>query len=292
MLNIIKYQLLNRLQTFRVAAPIVAGLNLLLSVIIAVQFAAGSSTAANTPGFFGFIGFLAIVSAVFVPLAHFFTGSSGHITEILKKDTGYLIMTLPKNGAQILGGRMLAGLIEFLAYLLVSFFSLMLSFVTISLTFIRGNMGITSAADFWNYLQSTVFGNLPMILKLLVMIVLNFAVIGSLISFAVIASASLVRNRKAATVLSVIGALFVFNRLSALGTFIGERFAPNARIALSFRNFQMNASNGVLQFNNAMNGNGMRGDIELNLVSALFMLCAAAGLFALSSLLLEKKLEV
>lgn len=130
---------------------------------------------------------LGSTSAVVIPFIVFFAANCGHIYELLYRNTGYLVLSVPRTGAEILGGRMIAGFVEFVAYAIPAFLFLNLN---INILASKASSQMLQFQDFFITL------NVLELLKVVGIGTVYFAIIGSVISFAAIASASIIKKRK------------------------------------------------------------------------------------------------
>lgn len=283
MKEIIKYQLMDRWQKFRIAGGVMAALNLIAFVLLLASGISGSSTG-SAGGFWLVLGTLA---SIFIPLAHYFTAGSGHMHEILYRNINYLVLSVPRSGAQILGGRMIAGLIEFLAYAILAIALLSVNFSLIAVASLRSAQSMSFFEAFGLLMQNFD----PRILREISIAgalgLAYFFLIGSVFSFATIASSALVKNRRIAGILTFIGAIFLFVQIGRLGDWLNSTVPAFKPLVFNMTDLNVDGMHTGISVSGIMPPT-----IQIRLVTLTLLLAVAAGLFFLTSRLIDRKVEV
>ncbi len=279
MYEIIKYQLKNRKSTILFLLAVFSGLNLIAWVLEAVKILNGDFLHVANPGFWIPV---AIAVQGITTVVMFFQCSSGHSKDLLYKDTSYLLLTVPRRGWEILGGRFVAGLVEFAAYavpvgIFMSVHAAMGAWAT------GRGVSFFGALAFM-YRQAFVVNLVPM-LQMVLLAVLGFLATGFILTFATVASRSLVKNRRAATALSIGLFVLVSNWAMRLGSFVSDRFRWYFPVRLSLEG---SFGAGRLSFEGAPVSN----TFNVPIAAVLLMCLLATALFAAASWLMEKKVEV
>jgi len=199
------------------------------------------------------------------------------------------MLTIPRRGWEILGGRLIAGLAEFLAIAVPAFVMM-----SVHLAFIGAYAG-PGGLGFWGFL-SQIYGRIfvanpaPTALALLLALCV-FVTAGVALTFAAIASRSFVRNRGLATAAIIAIFVFVSHRVSDLGIKLSERLGWFVRLPIAVPEFSMRGSafgsGGVSQ-----SFAGSAQQLAIPVAPFLCFLAVAAALFALSAWLLERKVEL
>lgn len=121
--HIFTYELRRRAKMMIMFASVIVGMtviSMILSAIFKLDLITMYRWGANkVPAFAVIWWVLTVIAMYFVGIAMFFTCCNGHINEMLFKDTNYLILTIPLPAWKIILGRWLAGLVEYVAYLLL-----------------------------------------------------------------------------------------------------------------------------------------------------------------------------
>ncbi len=225
MLSIIKYQLRNRRNAFLLKGGILLGLHLVVWTLEAREILAGTYSLTPSAGFWLFV---TGVYTVLLTIATFLTCASGHASDLLYKDTGYLMLAVPRRGWQILGGRFVAGFVEFFAYALLA---LACVFIHAAMVITLKSAGTAGFGESLRFVASRVFGaNLAALGKFLLILLSAYASLGMSLTFAFVLSRSFVRNRA----LSIAGAAAVFVVLVNATTFLGSALALRLDWSLTF----------------------------------------------------------
>ena len=281
MLQIIKYQLMDRKNGILLTGGIITLFNLIAFTVETLALVTGK------PGFTTGGTFwvpISIAITVIMTTVMFFICGSGHVKQLLYKDTNYLMLTLPRHGWEILGGRFIAGLAEFLIYgLLSALFLTVHAVFGIALAGMDG-MNFTQAFAFV-YRQLIGFNFIPLV-QCAFILLFNFTWIGIFLTFAVVASRSLVKNKGIATIIAVIVFITVINWSVKLGTSLSEKLNWYSRIR-----FMGNTSELSLMFPN-LTILPRQNEMGVALVPFLIFGLIATALFAAASWLMEEKVEV
>lgn len=282
MREVIIYQLKNRKNTILFLLAVFGVLNLIAWALEAIKIMNGDFLRiANT----GFWIPLAIMAQTVTTIVMFFTCSSGHAKSLLYKDTSYLWLTVPRRGWEILGGRFIAGAIEFAAYAIpVAFF---MSVHAAMGGWASGNYGFFESLA---YMYRQVFVvNAPALLQITLLAAFAFVTTGFILTFAIVASRSLVKNRGAATALTITLFVLVSNWTMKLGSFVSDRFGWIMPIRLSIESPMIM---GKFDGSVTINGSPVTNSIDVPVAAVLLMCVLAAALFAVASWLMEEKVEV
>ncbi len=219
-------------------------------------------------------------------LVMFFLCGAGHVDALLYKDTSYLMLTIPRRGWQILGGRFIAGLIEFLIYAVTA--GVLLS-IHLAIGLLMGeNPGFTNffTALGTSYYQVFIV-NAEAVITLTLVILSVYASSGILLTTVTVASRTLVKNKGISTAIGVALFVIVTNWILKFATFLGTTL--DLAIPVRFR--LENA--GPFRIADAIHtGTITSKTFEIPLAPFILFLLLAAALFALSSWLLEKKVEL
>ena len=225
MLSIIKYQLRNRRNPFLLKGGVLLALNAIVWTLEAREILAGTYSLEASTGFWMFVTG-AYTTVLTVSL--FFTCASGHPNELLYKDAGYLMLTVPRRGWQILGGRFVAGFVECSAYALLAGAC---AFVHVVMAVTIGSAGSAGLFETAARLAGRVFGASPEVVGKAALVMLSaYASLGLSLTFAFVLSRSFVRNRA----LSIAGAAAVFVVLVNVTTQLGQALAARLDWTLVF----------------------------------------------------------
>jgi len=282
MLQIIKYQLKGRKNALLLTLGVLFAVNLLAWFFGARELVMRTYSMSASMGFWIFIS----MAVTFVSgAAMFFMCASGHASGMLYRDSGYLMLTVPRHGWEILGGRFLAGLIEGTVYGLAVFLSMCVHFALWSSL---KSMGELSFLSLFTFLLHHVFILNPLALLEGTMILLCvFASAGSFLTFALVASRSFVKNRTLATVISVAVFIMLSNWSSRYGTMLSEKLGWYLHVPFSFR-YSPGSSAALSGFELGVSAR----ELTIPIAPFAFYLVVAALLFAAASWLMEKKVEL
>ena len=286
MLEIIKYQLKGRKESLALLLGIFATVNAIAWAFAGLGLLRGLD---RLPAACAFWFPVSIAVTAIVTIVSFFLCGSGHVNDLLWRNTSYLMLTIPRRGWEILGGRLIAGLAEFLAIAVPAFVMMSMHLAFVAAYSSRDDLG------FWGFL-SQIYGRIfvanpaPTALALLLALCV-FVTAGIALTFAAIASRAFVRNRGLATAATVAIFIFVSHRVSDLGVKLSERLGWFVRLPIAVPGFSMHGS--------AFGSSGMSQTFvgspqQLTIPVAPFLcfLAVAAALFALSAWLLERKVEL
>lgn len=225
MLSIIKYQLRDRRNPFLLKGGILLALHLVVWALEAREIVGGTYSMQASTGFWLFV---TGAYTVILSIALFFTCASGHANGLLYRDTGYLMLTVPRRGWQILGGHFFAGLIEFLAYAILALACL---FIHAAMAMTLKAAGTAGFIDSLRLVANRVFGaNLATFGKAMLIMLSAYASTGMSLTFAFVLSRSFVKNRA----LSIAGAATVFVLLANVTTRLGSALARTLDWKLTF----------------------------------------------------------
>jgi hypothetical protein len=284
MLEIIKYQLKGRMGTILFLLAAFGIVNLVAWGAEIYGFATGMRSFTPLLAFW-----IPIAMAVtwITTVVMFFMCSSGHVNELLFKDTSYLMLTVPRRGWQILGGRLVAGLIEFLMYALPMFVIMSVHAAAGTVFATDGKTGFFAAMAF---VYRDVFGNnILSLVKLLLLGLSMFVSTGVLILFAGVATRSFVKTKKLAIAIGIVVFITISNWSVKLGSWMSETLGWYVNVPVSVATRQFGGMNGFA-------GGGMPETIgqqcSIPLAPFLIFIVIAAILFACASWLMEKKVEL
>jgi hypothetical protein len=286
MLEIIKYQLKGRKESLALLLGIFAAVNAIEWAFAGIGLLRGLDRIPSGCAFWFPVSFA--VTAI-VTIVSFFLCGSGHVNDLLWRNTSYLMLTIPRRGWEILGGRLIAGLAEFLAIAVPA--GVMMS---VNLAFI-GAYASPEKLGFWGFL-ARIYGGLfvvnpgPSALTLLLALCV-FVTAGIALTFAAIASRSFVRNRGLATAATIAIFVFVSHRVSDIGVKLSERLGWFVRLPVAIPSFSVSGSTfGSRGASQSFAESAQQ--MAIPVAPFLCFLAVAAALFALSAWLLERKVEL
>lgn len=284
MLQIIKYQLKGSKDWLLMRLCVLAVVNL-----AAWGFAAKGLFSGNPLPSVG-LGFwipVAVTVTVVTAVTSFFICGSGHVNDLLYRNTNYLMLTIPRRGWEILGGRFIAGLIEFLS-IAVPVFVIMSVYAAMGAVYAQqATSGFLLALGFiWNQIFLVHPGS-TLILALLGLCVFTSA--GFALTFAAVASRSFVKNRKLATVATIAIFIFVSHRTAVFGDWLSEKLNWFLKVPVFVQNITMNSGGSHFPSPNLPSG---AQELSIPIATFLCFLAIALALFAAASWLMEKKVEL
>jgi hypothetical protein len=282
MREIIKYQLRDRARSFLLSTAILSGFNIVSILMTLAQLITGLPSFGAFGGLFAFFSFF---SAIVLPVVYFFSCGNGHIYEILYKPTNYLVLTVPRRGTEILGGRMIAGLLEYLALSVVAGIFLFLNLTF--LTALSRHDAAGFAYGFRFFLDNVVVNNGAAFVQTGALFLFYFVLVGSIISFVAVTASTFIKNKTAAIILSAIASLLLFERISALGSYLSRQFNLESPVSVNLSGLALN-SWGIRIAQETSGGT----IFSVPLVSVLLFLCISAGLFMATAYLIENKVEL
>lgn len=286
MLEIIKYQLKGRKNSALFLLGVFALVNAITWIFAGTGLALGN---ANPPAATMFWTPVSIAITVITTVVTFFLCGSGHVNDLLWRNTSYLMLTIPRRGWEILGGRLIAGFIEFLAIALPA-----LVMMSVHLA-IWGAYANAVGSGFPGALalvyRHFFVTNLPATLFAFLFTLCVFVSAGISLTFAAIASRSFVRSRGIATAITIALFIFVSHRVSDFSMWLSTKLNWFVNIPLDYADLSL--------LFGAMGQHGIRGGVPNGIVSYpvpvapfLCFLAIAAVLFAASAWLLERKVEL
>lgn len=283
MLEIIKYQLKGRKGSMLLILAIFGILNV---IAFGLEIAGVASGARNVNMELGFWIVMACMATGIITMIMFFMCSAGHVDSLLYKDTSYLMLTVPRHGWEILGGRFIAGLAEFALYFIVAGF---LASVHVTLVSpISGDNSMNPVRLFFFMYEQVFVINFITVAKLTALGICIFALTGSLLTFAFVASRSFVKNKGIATAISITVFFLITNWATRLGVKLSESLNWYWNIQLSNKTGQSLIMRDCIEQMPA----GFFKPVQIPVASVLFGLLLAAALFAAASWLMEKKVEL
>jgi len=271
MLEIIKYQLKGRKNNILLLLAIFGILNV---IAYGVEISGIITNLKNMNSGFGFWIVIAIATTTIATIVTFFLSSTGHVSELLYKDSSYLMLTVPRHGWEILGGRFVAGLIEFLACAIPAGFLLSIHAAIILPT--QSSEMVNPLMAFAKIYQQVFIVNFVPVAQIMLLGLCAFTIVGTFLTFAVVASRSFVKNKGIATAVSIAVFVTVIN----LATKWGNKFSSNFNWYWNIDSFSGMLNNGHIQA------------FPVPVASLLFFFVITAALFAAASWLMEKKVEL
>lgn len=285
MFEIIKYQLKGRMGTILFLLAAFGIVNLVTWGAEIYGFATGMRS--FTTPLLAFWIPVAMAVTWITAIVMFFMCSSGHVNELLFKDTSYLMLTVPRRGWQILGGRLVAGLAEFLMYALPVFVIMSVHAAAVTVYATEGKTGFFAAMAF--VYRDGIGSNLLSILKLLLLGLSIFVSTGVLIMFAGVAARSFVKTKKLAIAIGIVLFITISNWSTKLGSWMTDTLGWYIHAPLI-------VTGGPFGVINLFGGNGMPNTIvqqgAIPLAPVLIFVVIAAILFACASWLMERKVEL
>ena len=284
MKEILKYQLLNRIKGKRNCIGSI-GIMLAANIISITMLGFKLSRFGSLMGTgYNFWLVIALVCDIAIPAIHFFSGIISESAGLMNSGTAYLYQTVPRHGREILGGRKLAALIEFVVALALSLLLMIAN--AILLIYVIHGVGFSPISSHY-YVEQTVFSNIPTILKGTLMLMLFFVTAGSIFSFFLILIHVLVKKTGWAYIISFVVTTIILGKLSNLGDFLASRFNLNAGLEFTINGVNLLAPGITFLFNS---GRSVTSD-SCPVITMILYLVVSAGLFAGTSWFIEHKLE-
>ncbi len=282
MFEIIKYQLKGRKNSILLLLAIFGIVNLIAFGVETVGIFSGKLAFGPSAGFWIPIS---IGTTFITTVVMFFICGTGHVNELLYKDSSYLMLTVPRRGWEVLGGRLIAGFVEFIAYAVSATLFLSMHGAFAAVISNRGSVSFFGALGFI-YKQIFIVNFFPM-LQLSLILLCIFVTTGIFITFAAVGSRSFVKNKGIATAVSIAVFMLMTNWSMQLGTALSEKLGwfTNLRFAMEaplFAGTQWGRMNFV----------PAEKILALPVAPFLFFLVLATILFAGASWLMEKKVEL
>jgi hypothetical protein len=298
--EIIKYQLKGRKNTILFMLAIFAIINVVAWIAEVYGFTSWTHTVSSGVSSFDFnfessgsgvaplLGFwvpIALATTVIATVVMFFMCCSGHVNELLFRDTSYLMLTVPRRGREIIGGRLIAGFAEFLMYAVPALFILSVHGAIAGVYATNGQTGFFEA---FAYLYKQVFFvNVGTTLKLALIGTMLAAATGMFIMFAAIASRSFIKTKKLATAIAIAVFIVVTNWTVKIGDAVSARLDWYIRIPIEIegRPFQPGWIPGEA-------GTQALQTCSVPFAPIVIFFAIAIGLFVAASWLMEKKVEL
>jgi hypothetical protein len=283
MKEIIKYQLKDRKGFILLILSVFGILNL---IAFAIEFYAVMS-GTNIQSFDSMIWVvLAIATTAITTGVMFFLCGSGHVDSLLYKDTSYLMLTIPRTGWQILGGRFIAGMIEFAIYIASASVLAVVHVVIVAFT---GSIVPENAFKLIGAFFEQVFiVNFPAVIQILLLALLVYALIGMMITFAVVASRSFLKSKRLATV-AAIAFFFIFTRWTTqFAQWLSDKFDWYWNLTV-----KIDPSCSKILDNSHYDFTGVATQtLRIPVAQIAFGILLVAALFYAASWLMEKKVEL
>ena len=282
MINIFLYELRRRVKAMIVFGSVVAGMTL-ISIILSLIFnfkliGFDAPYSQSIPSFAVIWWVLTTLAMFYVGIAMFFTCCSGHISEMLFKDTNYLMLTIPLPAWKIILGRWLAGLVEYLGYIVL------LMVCSLSWLFFL-TPKVSNNYSLGHLILLNTLNNPLFIFALLMYVISAFALIGMMITMVNTLMRSLIKKQGLATAGAIVLFIFMFFLLNdiagRLNTYL--RWTIDIPItsfvfsSLPWTAFGVKETNGTLPF---------------QILVPIVWLLLSMPFFFVSSWLLEHKVEL
>lgn len=283
MLEIIKYQLKGRKNEMAIILAVFGILNL---IAYGVEISGVVTSFERMDSALGFWIVVAVLATSIVTTVMFFLCSTGHVNELLYKDSSYLMLTVPRHGWEILGGRLVAGLVEFLAYFVSAGFLGSVHLAIVSQA--AGTQEVNPLRVFAFMYEQVFIVNFVPVLQVFLLCLCVFVITGIFLSFAVVASRSFVKNRGIGFAVAIAVFVIVTSQATRWGTslsanldwFWNVKLAIHPETSIFWKSDLVRMAVAQTQI------------VPIPLAPFLFFLILAALLFAASSWLMEKKVEL
>ena len=274
--RIFKYEIRRRLNTILILSGTMAVLAIGSMILLGVfKNPLGTMGTTGTTGDL-WLG-LTFFALAFIPLVMFFTCSNGHIDELLYKDTNYLMLTIPIRSESILGGRILAGFVEYLIYAIIA--SIFFIVIGAQQAVFYGQSGQTLISVLGDvFYQIFVQNFLPFLYGVLLLVSL-FLLVGTAFMFVKALTRSFIRKKMAAQIIAIILFILIFARIIALGMYLSTRWDLVQYIDLRLVDSQYHPFGNIQP-------------LPVHLVTVIMTLLISAGFFAATSWLFNKKVEL
>ena len=271
--RIFKYEIRRRLNTILILSGTMAVLAIGSMILFGV-FKTPLGTMGTTGDLWLGLTFFALA---FIPLVMFFTCSNGHIDELLYKDTNYLMLTIPIRSESILGGRILAGFVEYLIYAIIA--SIFFIVIGAQQVVFYGQSGQTLISVLGDVFYKIFVQNfLPFLYGVLLLVSL-FLLVGTAFMFVKALTRSFIRKKMAAQIVAIILFILIFERIIALGSYLSTRWDLVQYIDLRLVDSQYQPFGNIQP-------------MPVHLVTVIMTLLISAGFFAATSWLFNKKVEL
>ncbi len=295
--RIFKYELRRRRNTIF----ILSGIMIALSIVTLILMITGKIfTPYNQEhSSFSLWIVLTFLSLSMIPIVSFFTCSNGHVDELLYKDTNYLMLSIPVKSYEIIGGRILAGFVEFMIYSVISFVFMLIFVATqvfkVSMynvengIYVYKNLDILgtmagTSPSFFAILGKILFNifvlNIMPLLYFLLSIISIFLLVGTVFMCVKALTRSFIRKKLLGQIVTVILLVLIYDRIIRLGIYLSRKWELVQYIDLKF-----------LQFQNGMYMTQTQ-SVPVFLVTTIFTLVIAVAFFFLTTWLFDKKVEL
>ncbi len=295
--RIFKYELRRRRNTIF----ILSGIMIALSIVTLILMLTGKIfTPYNQQhSSFSLWIVLTFLSLSMIPIISFFTCSNGHVDELLYKDTNYLMLSIPVKSYEIIGGRILAGFVEFLIYSVISFVFMLIFVATqifnVSVFNAENGMYVYKNLDILGNMVGTtpsfftIFGkilynifvlNIMPLLYFLLSIISIFLLVGTVFMCVKALTRSFIRKKFLGQIVTIILLVLIYDRIIRFGMYLSRKWALVQYIDLKFLQFQ----NGMYTVQTQA--------IPVFLVTTIFTLVIAVAFFFLTAWLFDKKVEL
>jgi len=271
--RIFKYEIRRRLNTILILSGTMIVLSIGSMVLLGI-FKTPFSSMGTTGNLWLGLTFFALA---FIPLVMFFTCSNGHIDELLYKDTNYLMLTIPIRSEAILGGRILAGFVEYLIYALIA--CIFFIIIGAQQAVFYGQSGQTLISVLGDVFYQIFIQNFLPFLYGVLLLVSSFLLVGTAFMFVKALTRSFIRKKMAAQIIAVILFILIFERIIALGTYLSTRWDLVQYIDLRLMSSQYYSLVNIQP-------------LPVHLVTIIMTMIISAGFFAATSWLFDKKVEL
>jgi len=276
--RIFKYEMRRRLNMIFILSTVMIVLSvgtILLIVAKGINFNQGYNGSAV---FWWYM--ITFFACIFIPTVMFFMCSNGHVDELLYKDTNYLMLTIPVRSESVLGGRILAGFVEFSIYSILS-----LIFFIIFAALQASRFGGTSDIGFYSALSAIlqtvfVYNTLPT-LYFVFLTVSGFLLVGTVFICVKALTRSFIRRKTLAQFIAVILFILVMSQVERLGRYLSSEWGVVQYIDV----YMTNIGGGGLFY-------GVSQPMPVYLITVIMMFLLSVGFFVCGSWLVAKKVEL
>lgn len=272
MRRIYKYEIIRRSRAIFIFSGIMLMMTL-VSIIFGLPYKDHSHTLENFPSYLSIWWVLTVMALTIIPFVMLFTCSNAHITEMLFKNTNYLMQTIPVPSWQIILGRWLAGLTEFVIYVLVS----MICWISWAAVMSDGHSGSLLKAIFLNITK-----NPATILVVITFCFSFFALLGMTIIMIITLIRSFIKKRGITTAITIVAAIFFFSLLNDFASKLSDKL--NWILEVPFTSYSYYSSDYNLVPHSRT--------LHFPMVIPIFWFIMGIVFFLIASFLLEKKVEV
>jgi len=187
------------------------------------------------------------------------------------------MLTIPIRSEAILGGRILAGFVEYLIYALIACIFFIIIGAQQAVFYGQSGQNLISVlGDIFYQIFAQNF--LPFLYGALLLVSL-FLLVGTAFMFVKALTRSFIRKKMAAQIVAIILFILIFERIIALGTYLSTRWDLVQYIDLRLMSSQYDAFVNIQP-------------MPVHLVTIIMTLLISAGFFAATSWLFNKKVEL